>query len=518
MANPKADMIVILDFGSQYTHLIARRIREQHVYCELHACNVDPSVVKDLNPKGIILSGGPYSVYENGSPHLSQEIWEMDVPFLGICYGLQEMTTHFGGKVAAGEHREYGHAELTINEAGRRSHLFDGLDEKVQVWMSHGDKVTGMPEGFVNIAESPNSEHCAIAHETKHMYAIQFHPEVSHTPQGSKMLENFVKNVCNVESTWSMTSYADEAVAAIQKQVGPTAKIVGLLSGGVDSTVAAALVHRAVGDRFKGYFIDNGLLRLNEAQQVIERLQGLGLNVELVDASEQFLSQLKGVSDPEKKRKIIGNVFIHVVEEVSQNFGEPEYLLQGTLYPDVIESISFKGPSATIKSHHNVGGLLDVMKLKLVEPLRELFKDEVRELGHVVGLADHLIYRQPFPGPGLGIRVLGEIERDALDILRLADSIYIDEIRKAGLYNKIGQAFAVLLPCKSVGVMGDQRTYEKVVALRAVETKDYMTATWFHMPYDVLGKAANRIINEVKGVNRVVFDITSKPPGTIEWE
>lgn len=509
------DTILILDFGSQYSHLIARRIRELGVYCELHPCNAPIAEIRQINAKGIILSGGPASVYANDAPHADQAIWTLGIPILGICYGLQEMVWAFKGDVAPGLKREYGHAEL---EQVVQNELFKGLPASMQVWMSHGDKVSGLPEGFHDIAKTPNSEHAAVANVEKNMYGIQFHPEVSHTPLGNQILQNFAINICGCRNDWSMGSFVDEAIERIRQQVG-NGRVIGAVSGGVDSTVAALLMHRAIGERFHGFLVDNGVLRLNEAQQVLQRLRDrLGINLTLIDASDIFLDRLKGIIDPEKKRKIIGNTFIEVFEQEAVKLGNVEFLLQGTLYPDVIESISFKGPSATIKTHHNVGGLLAEMKLKLIEPLRELFKDEVRRLGMELGLDEDSVYRQPFPGPGLAIRIIGEVDSERLEILRQSDAIYIDEIRKAGLYKQIGQAFAVLLPVKSVGVMGDSRTYEQVVALRAVQTTDYMTADWYSMPDGVLRHTANRIINEVHGVNRVVYDISSKPPSTIEWE
>ncbi|MDX9752910.1 MAG: glutamine-hydrolyzing GMP synthase [bacterium] len=509
------DTLIILDFGSQYSHLITRRIRELGIYCELHPCTVSLDKIKELQPKGIILSGGPYSVYEEQAPHAHAAIWDLGLPILGICYGLQETAFTLGGKVIAGERREYGHAALQIVS---QTPLFDNLPPEIQVWMSHGDKVLELPAGFCDIAHTANSEHAAIANLERNIFGIQFHPEVSHTPLGKTILGNFARNICGCAADWSMGSFVEEAIERIREQVGD-GTVVGAVSGGVDSTVAAVLMHKAIGKQFHGFLVDNGVLRKNEAAQVMDRLVNrLGINLTLVDASDLFLSRLAGVSDPEKKRKIIGNTFIEVFEEEAHKLGQAAFLLQGTLYPDVIESISFKGPSATIKSHHNVGGLLEDMKLKLIEPLRELFKDEVRQLGLALGLDEDSVYRQPFPGPGLAIRVLGEVTREDLDILREADVIYIEEIRKAGLYKEIGQAFAVLLPVRSVGVMGDSRTYEKVIALRAVQTTDYMTADWYPMPDELLRRAANRIINEVRGVNRVVYDISSKPPSTIEWE
>ncbi|RJP18226.1 MAG: glutamine-hydrolyzing GMP synthase [Candidatus Omnitrophota bacterium] len=509
------DTILILDFGSQYSHLIARRIRELGIYCELHPCTVSLEEVRKLNFKGIVLSGGPNSVYERDAPHATDGIWDLNLPVLGICYGLQELSRKFGGQVSAGEQREYGHAELEILE---NEPLFAHLPDHLQVWMSHGDKVQNLPNGFLAIGRTSNSEFAAIADHDRNLYGIQFHPEVTHTPEGKIILRNFAIEICGCRTDWSMGSFVEEAIASIREKVGE-GLVIGAVSGGVDSTVAAVLMNRAIGERFHGFLIDNGLLRLNEAQQVMERLKGrLGINLTLVDASERFLQNLEGVTNPEKKRRIIGNTFIEVFEEEAEHLGQVDFLLQGTLYPDVIESVSFKGPSATIKTHHNVGGLLKNMRLKLIEPLRELFKDEVRELGSALGLDEEIVYRQPFPGPGLAVRILGDVTEKQLDMLRQADAIFLDTIRAAGLYRKIGQAFAVLLPIRSVGVMGDSRTYEQVIALRAVQTTDYMTADWYPLPDDLLRKASNRIINEVRGVNRVVYDISSKPPSTIEWE
>jgi len=515
MASIGHDKILVLDFGSQYSHLIARRIREMRIYCELHPCTVPLESIRSFGPKGIILSGGPASVYEPGAPTVDPGIWDLGVSILGICYGLQLMMHQLGGVVARGTRREFGHAQLEIE---RPDPLFDGLGRNITVWMSHGDKVNRIPETFCRLATTSNSEYAAIVHPQRHLYGIQFHPEVTHTPDGIKILDNFTAHICQCAHDWTMGSFVDEAIQRIRERVGG-GKVIGAVSGGVDSTVAATLVSRAIGDRFTAIFVDNGLLRLNEAEQVASRLRNrLGIHLVAVDASERFLSRLQGTIEPEQKRKIIGNVFIEVFEEEARKLGEVDFLMQGTLYPDVIESTSFRGPSAKIKSHHNVEGLPDRMNLKLIEPLRELFKDEVRALGKELGLDDDLIYRQPFPGPGLGVRCLGNLTRERLDILRHADAIYIDEIRKAGLYREIGQAFAVLLPVRSVGVMGDDRTYEEVIALRAVHTRDYMTADWVPLPYELLRIVSNRIINEVRGVNRVVYDISSKPPSTIEWE
>ncbi len=509
------DRILILDFGSQYSHLIARRIRELGVYCELHPCTLEAEAIRAFDPKGVILSGGPSSVYDADAPHACDALWEMEVPLLGICYGLQELTQAFGGQVASSERREYGHADLHVSQ---ENPLFSNLPETCQVWMSHGDKVLSLPDGFIDTARTSNSEHAAIADLKRKIYGIQFHPEVSHTPLGKEILRNFTLSICECRADWSMGSFVEEAIENVRAKVGNNT-VIGAVSGGVDSTVAAVLMKRAIGDQFHAFLVDNGLLRMNEAQQVMSRLRDrMGINLTCVDASDLFLDRLKDVTDPEKKRKIIGNTFIEVFEQEAEKLNDAQFLLQGTLYPDVIESVSFKGPSATIKTHHNVGGLLEKMQLQLIEPLRELFKDEVRELGLALGLDEESVYRHPFPGPGLAIRILGDVTRERLDILRQADVIYMDEIRKSGLYREIGQAFAVLLPVRSVGVMGDSRTYEQVIALRAVQTTDYMTADWYPMPGDVLRRMANRIINEVRGVNRVVYDISSKPPSTIEWE
>ncbi|CAB4473134.1 GMP synthase (glutamine-hydrolyzing) [Rhizophagus irregularis] len=524
------DTILILDFGSQYSHLIARRIREFGVYCEMLPCT---QKIKGLQfePRGVILSGSPYSVYDKDAPRVDPEIFNLGIPILGICYGLQEIAWNHGGSVAPCNNREYGHALMKVDK--HQGHpfvdrLFDGIEDSIQVWMSHGDQLDKAPEGFKVIGHTLTAPFSAIAHEEKHLFGIQFHPEVTHTPLGKEILKNFVINICECKTNWTMKSFIDNEIARIQQIIGPNGQVVGAVSGGVDSTVAARLMKEAIGDRFHAILVDNGLMRLNECETVKKNLgDHLGINLKVVDASEIFLDRLKGVTDPEKKRKIIGNTFIEVFEsealKIDQETKETghcriEYLLQGTLYPDVIESVSFKGPSATIKTHHNVGGLLEDMKLKLIEPLRELFKDEVRELGKTLKLDDELIWRHPFPGPGIAIRILGEVTPSQVAIVRAADHIYIDEIKKAGLYRKISQAYAALLPVKAVGVMGDKRTYEQVITLRAVETVDFMTADWYSFPYDVLKKISNRIINEVKGVNRVVYDISSKPPATIELE
>jgi len=518
--------IAILDFGSQYSHLIARRVRECNVFCELYSCLVEPSLFDDVKLHGIILSGGPSSVYDPDSPHLHPGIWklveERGVPVLGICYGMQEITHTFGGTVSPGEKREFGKAMVRQiqGDTPHGQELFQGIDEEEsQMWMSHGDKVTKLPEGFVNTAVTSNSEHAAIANPERRIWGLQFHPEVTHSPRGKDLLKNFVVNICGAPTDWTMQNVADTFITQVREKVGPEGQVIGAVSGGVDSTVAAVLMSRAIGNRFHAILVDNACLRLNEADEVVKRLsRELGINLHLHDASDKFMAALTGVSDPEKKRKTIGKLFIDCFQEEAAKIENAKFLLQGTLYPDVIESVSYKGPSATIKSHHNVGGLPDTLHLDLIEPLRELFKDEVRELGVVLGVSSESVWRHPFPGPGLAIRVLGPIDKEKLDMLREADAILIEELHRAEVYRAIGQAFAVLLPCKSVGVMGDGRTYEHVCAIRCVQTTDYMTADWFHMPYEVLGRISNRIINEVRGINRVTYDISSKPPATIEWE
>src|SRR5688572_11206287 len=517
--NPMTDRILILDFGSQVTQLIARRVREAGVYCEILPFNADPKRIAAFKPKGIILSGSPHSVHAEGGPQAPDVVWNSKLPVFGICYGQQAMCHQLGGKVEPHEHREFGRAELEITE---HCDLFDGFwtkGTKDQVWMSHGDRVTAIPPGFRVVGVSKGAPFAAIADETRHYYGVQFHPEVVHTPAGAKLLRQFVHEVCGCKGDWTMRAFREAEIAKIRAQVGKGRVICGL-SGGVDSSVAAVLIHEAIGDQLTCIFVDHGLLRQNEATEVVSLFRG-AYNIPLVhvDASERFLKALAGKAEPEEKRKTIGAVFIDVFEEEAKKLGGAEFLAQGTLYPDVIESVSFTGgPSVTIKSHHNVGGLPERMNLKLVEPLRELFKDEVRALGRELGLPEHFIWRHPFPGPGLAIRIPGEVTEERLDILRKADAVFLDEIRKAGLYDKIWQAFAVLLPVRTVGVMGDDRTYDQVCALRAVTSTDGMTADYFPFPHDVLGRVATRIINEVKGINRVVYDITSKPPGTIEWE
>ncbi len=513
------DTILIIDFGSQVTQLIARRVREAGVYCEIHPFQSAEAAYRRLKPKGVILSGGPASVTEDFSPRAPQLIFDEKLPVFGICYGEQTMAEQLGGKVEAGHHREFGRAFLEVKKPTR---LFDGVWEpgtRHQVWMSHGDRVTRLPEGFEVVATSDNAPYAAIADEKRNYYAVQFHPEVVHTPDGAKLIQNFVHKIAGARSDWTMSAYRQEMIAKIRAQVGKGKVICGL-SGGVDSSVAAVLIHEAIGSQLTCVFVDHGLMRQNEAKEVVDLFRG-HYNIPLVhvDASDLFLGQLAGVTDPETKRKTIGRLFIEVFEKEAKAVGGAEFLAQGTLYPDVIESVSFTGgPSVTIKSHHNVGGLPERMNMKLVEPLRELFKDEVRALGRELGLPDSFVGRHPFPGPGLAIRIPGEITREKLDILRQADAIYLDEIRKAGLYDIIWQAFAVLLPVRTVGVMGDGRTYDHVCALRAVTSVDGMTADFYPFDMNFLGRAATRIINEVRGINRVVYDVTSKPPGTIEWE
>ncbi len=510
--------ILILDFGSQYTQLIARRIREQHVYCEILPFHAPLQQIRALAPIGIVLSGGPNSVYEDGAPTISPEIYELGVPVLGICYGAQ-LTAHLlGGKVHPADRREYGRASV---EVVAPTALFGAIapGESLEVWMSHGDHVDALPPGFTHTARSANCPMTAFSDEARRIFAVQFHAEVVHTPRGAELLGNFLR-VCGARGDWSMASFIDEATARIQAQVGTSGRVICGLSGGVDSSVAAAILHRALGDRLTCIFVDNGLLRRGERDQVEQMVRdGFRGELRVIDAEAQFLGALAGVTDPETKRKIIGVEFIKVFEEAARSIEGARFLAQGTLYPDVIESVSVRGgPSHVIKSHHNVGGLPERMKLALVEPLRELFKDEVRALGRELGLPHVMISRQPFPGPGLGVRCLGDLIKPRLDVLRAADAIIEEEIRAAGLYEQIWQSFGVLLPVRSVGVMGDARTYEETLALRAVHSRDGMTADWVQLPYELLGRISSRIINEVRGINRVVYDITSKPPGTIEWE
>jgi GMP synthase (glutamine-hydrolysing) len=518
------DKVLILDFGAQYTQLIARRVRESQVYCEIHPHDVSDQFVRDFAPKGIILSGGPASVYEARTPRAPQSSFDLGVPVLGICYGMQTMAAQLGGEVESGTVREFGYAEV---RARGHSMLLDGVRDRVNgeghglldVWMSHGDKVTGLPPGFKVIASNAATPIAGMADESRKLYGVQFHPEVTHTLQGRAIFERFLHVVCGLGADWNMPDYLEEAVARIRSQVGVEEVILGL-SGGVDSAVAGALIHRAIGDRLTCVFVDTGLLRLNEAEQVMQTFAShLGVKVVHVDAASQFMSALEGVADPEQKRKIIGREFVEVFQREAAKVSNASWLAQGTIYPDVIESAGGNTKKATtIKSHHNVGGLPETLRLKLLEPLRELFKDEVRELGLALGLPHGMIYRHPFPGPGLGVRILGEIKPRYAELLRRADAIFIEELRAAGWYEKTSQAFAVFLPVRSVGVMGDGRTYEYVVALRAVQTEDFMTADWAELPYELLSKVSNRIINEVRGINRVVYDVSGKPPATIEWE
>ena len=508
--------ILILDFGSQYTQNIARKVRECQVYCEIHPCTLPFDKIKDFNAKGIILSGGPASVLEKDALLCDRRLFELKIPILGICYGMQLITHMLGGKVDPSPHREFGRAELMLKEF---SHLFEEVNNNSTVWMSHGDRISKLPEGFKGIAFTGNSPLAAIENSVARVYGLQFHPEVVHTVAGTRILNNFLFKICQCAKNWKMDSLVDYMIQDIRDKVG-NAKVVCGLSGGVDSSVAAVLIHKAIGDNLYCLFIDNGFLRSGEKDKVENTFRdNFSIHLDVIDDADKFLEKLKGITDPEQKRKSIGNTFIKVFEEEAKRLGDFTFLAQGTLYPDVIESVSFKGgPSAVIKSHHNVGGLPEKMQLKLLEPFRELFKDEVRALGREMGISDEIINRQPFPGPGLAIRILGEVTPERLKVLCAADKIILQEVKAAGLYNDLWQSFAVLLPVKTVGVMGDARTYEDVIAIRAVTSTDGMTADWAHLPYELLGKLSNRIINEVHGVNRVVYDISSKPPGTIEWE
>ncbi len=530
MAAANHSRLLILDFGSQWTQLIARRLRETHVFCEVHPWDVSDDFISTYAPKGIVLSGGPNSVIDGDTPRVPDAVWAAQVPVLGICYGMQAMAAQLGGAVELGKVREFGYAEV---RARGHSAFFRDIQDRsndeghglLDVWMSHGDKVTLLPPGFKLTGSSPACAIAAMADETRQFYGVQFHPEVTHTKQGAALLSRFAHDICGFGNDWNMQDYAGEAIAAIRAQVGDDDVLLGL-SGGVDSSVAAALIHRAIGDRLTCVFVDHGLLRLNEARDVMQTFaQNLGVRVIHVDASEEFLGALAGVSDPETKRKIIGRLFVDVFQRESAKLAKVKWLAQGTIYPDVIESAGAKtGKAHTIKSHHNVGGLPETLHLKLLEPLRELFKDEVRELGQELGLPRDMVFRHPFPGPGLGVRILGDITRERADLLRRADAIFIEELRNTpaddgrSWYEETAQAFAVFLPVRSVGVMGDGRTYENAVALRAVQTTDFMTAHWAHLPHDLLARVSNRITNEVRGFNRVVYDISSKPPATIEWE
>ncbi len=517
--NIHSEKILILDFGSQYTQLIARRVREAHVYCELHPFDMDLEAIREYSPQGIILSGGPKSVYDAEAPAVEEALFDLGIPVLGICYGMQLLARHFGGKVVPAGKREYGHADLMSKSTP--GPLFDGffIDGKSPVWMSHGDHVEKIPDGFEVVSQTDNAPVAAIQNVERNLYGVQFHPEVNHTPRGEIIVDTFVRKICRCKGQWTPGKIIEDAVARIREQVGTDKVILGL-SGGVDSSVAATLIKRAIGDQLTCVFVDNGLLRLAEGDQVMATFaENMGVKVIRVNAEDRFLQALAGETDPEQKRRIIGNLFIDIFEEEAARIDDAIWLAQGTIYPDVIESAGGKtGKAQNIKSHHNVGGLPDYMKLKLLEPLKELFKDEVRAIGEELGLPHQMVWRHPFPGPGLGVRILGEVKKEYADILRQADAIYIEELYTSGYYDKISQAFAVFLPVKSVGVMGDGRTYEYVISLRAVETKDFMTADWSKLPYALLSRISSRIINEVRGVNRVAYDISSKPPSTIEWE
>lgn len=511
-------IVVILDYGSQYTQLIARRIRECHVYCEIHPCTLPLARLRDIEPRAIVLSGGPQSVYGESAPKSDPGLFDLGIPVLGICYGQQLMALQLGGKVDPSPDREYGPAKLTVTEAVGVLSAF-GQGEELSVWMSHGDRLTALPPGFRAVGQSGGAPLAAIADPARRLYGIQFHPEVAHTPRGLELLRAFLFQVADLEPSWTPSSFVDDAVAAIRARVAPRERVICGLSGGVDSSVAAVLCHQALGERLVCIFVDNGVLREGERESVEAMMrQSFHLNLVVVDARRRFLEALAGVTDPELKRKIIGRVFIEVFDSEAAKVDNARYLVQGTLYPDVIESVSVKGPSAVIKSHHNVGGLPEHMKLELIEPLRELFKDEVRRAGEAMGMPHHVLWRHPFPGPGLAIRCLGEVTEARLAVLRRADAIVTEEILAAGLYESLWQAFAVLLPVRSVGVMGDDRTYEETCVIRAVHSSDGMTSDWARLPYELLAKISARIINEVRGINRVTYDISSKPPATIEWE
>ena len=519
-----AQRILILDFGSQYTQLIARRVREIGVYCEIRAWDMADAAIREFAPNGIILAGGPESVHEANSPRAPQAVFDLAVPVLGICYGMQTMAVQLGGEVQSSDLREFGYAQVQVEAAGA---LLDGIEDHVDsdgklsldVWMSHGDKVTQMPAGFTCMASTDSAPLAAMSHESKHLYGVQFHPEVTHTKQGGRILERFVRDICACEALWTSANIIEDAINRVREQVGTDTVLLGL-SGGVDSSVVAALLHKAIGDQLVCVFVDNGLLRLNEGDQVMDMFaKNMGVKVIRADAEDLFLGKLTGVSDPEAKRKVIGNTFIDVFDEQASKLPNVKWLAQGTIYPDVIESAAAEtGKAHVIKSHHNVGGLPEDMTLELVEPLRELFKDEVRKLGLELGLPYDMVYRHPFPGPGLGVRILGEVKKEYANILRQADAIFMEELHASGWYHKTSQAFVVFLPVKSVGVVGDGRRYEYVVSLRAVETIDFMTARWAHLPYELLEKVSGRIINEISGISRVAYDVSSKPPATIEWE
>ncbi|MEW6442706.1 MAG: glutamine-hydrolyzing GMP synthase [bacterium] len=513
-----AGSILVLDYGSQYTQLIARRVREHHVYCEIHPFHVPAELIEELNPSGILLSGGPASIYRQGAPCGDPSILDGRRPVLGICYGMQWIAQQTGGKVLRGDDREYGPAEISFEPGSDLFHGLDGQEGRLKVWMSHADRIERLPPGFRSIATSKGAPVAAFCHPGKQIYGVQFHPEVHHTPRGGEILGNFLYRVCGCSPSWTMLSFIENTIQDLRSRVRD-GRVICALSGGVDSSVVALLLHQAIGDRLDCIFVDNGLLREGEGERVREYIgRHFSIHLIYVDASERFLKRLKGVENPETKRQIIGKEFVRLFEEQARKCRGARFLGQGTLYPDVIESVSLRGPSAVIKSHHNVGGLPERMRLKLLEPLRELFKDEVRLVGKALGLPDEIVLRQPFPGPGLAVRILGEVTEERLRVLRQADRIVQQEIRQAGLYESIWQSFAVLLPVRTVGVMGDERTYDNVVALRAVQSQDGMTADWVRLPYELLAAISSRIINEVDGVNRVVYDVSSKPPSTIEWE